>query len=231
MNRVINVVRMQLVNRQAYVWVPVIVLTGSLGLTLAIYSIIAGSGVQGPFYGGGAQAPLWCLLAVGVQALTLSFPFSQALSVTRKEFYLGTLLSAALTAMILAAIFVVGGLIERLTDGWGLNGYFFYLPWVWEHGPAAAALVFFALAFGFFVLGFWAATVYKRWGTVVLTAALVIPGLMLVAALWFIGRANAWVQVGRWFASQTAPGWALWGLLATAVLAGISYLILRRLVP
>lgn len=213
MNRVINVVRMQLVNRQAYVWVPVIVLTGSLGLTLAIYSIIAGSGVQGPFYGGGAQAPLWCLLAVGVQALTLSFPFSQALSVTRKEFYLGTLLSAA------------------LTDGWGLNGYFFYLPWVWEHGPAAAALVFFALAFGFFVLGFWAATVYKRWGTVVLTAALVIPGLMLVAALWFIGRANAWVQVGRWFASQTAPGWALWGLLATAVLAGISYLILRRLVP
>ncbi len=37
MNRVINVVRMQLVNRQAYVWVPVIVLTGSLGLTMAIY--------------------------------------------------------------------------------------------------------------------------------------------------------------------------------------------------
>ena len=34
-------------------------------------------------------------------------------------------------------MFVVGGFIEELTGGWGLNGYFFRLAWVWENGAAA----------------------------------------------------------------------------------------------
>ena len=82
-------------------------------LALAIYAMLANAGVDGPKYGGGAQAPLWYFLVVGIQALTLTFPFSQAMSVTRREFYLGTLLTAALTSAILAGIFVVGGFIEQ----------------------------------------------------------------------------------------------------------------------
>ncbi len=94
--------------------------------------------MTGPFYGGGQQAPIWYFGVVGIQALTLTFPFSQAMSVTRWEFYLGTLLTAALTSAILAVIAVVGGLIEQATDGWGINGWFFALPWVWAYGAASA---------------------------------------------------------------------------------------------
>lgn len=231
MSRTLNVVRMQLVNRQTYLWVPVIVLAGALVVTLAIYGIIAGAGVEGPMYGGGAQAPLWYFAVVGAQALTLTFPFSQAMSVTRREFYVGTVLTAALTSALLAIVFVIGGLIEQATDGWGMNGYFFYLPWVWEAGPAAAALAFFTLAMLFFVVGFWGATIYKRFGTAVLTTVIFGLALILVALLWLVGRVDAWAQVGSWLAAQGALGISLWTLLLIAVLASTSYLTLRRAVP
>jgi len=231
MNRTWNVVRMQLVNKQTYIAVPVIVLAGAFVITLAIYGIIASAGVEGPMYGGGAQAPLWYFAVVGAQALTLTFPFSQAMSVTRRAFYLGTLLTAVMTAAILAVIFVLGGLLEQATGGWGMNGYFFYLPWIWEAGPAGGGLFFFTLALLFFVVGFWGATIFKRWGTAVLTTVILAIALVLVGVLWLIGRLEAWGEVGAWLMTSGAAGLSLWGLVLVAVLAGTSYLTLRRSTP
>lgn len=231
MNRTLNVIRMQLVNRQTYIWVPLIVLAGSFVITLAIYGVIAGAGVTEPMYGGGAQAPLWYFGVVGAQALTLTFPFSQAMSVTRREFYIGTVLTAVLTSALLTAIFVVGGFVESATGGWWMNGYFFHIPWIWDSGPAGAALFFFTLSMTFFVFGFWGATIFKRFGTTVLTTVLVGLGLLLVGAMWLVGRMNAWAELFGWFGSQGVVGLSLWALLLVAALAVISYLTLRRATP
>ncbi len=70
-------------------------------------------------------------------SLSYTFPFSQALSITRREFFFGTMLAALVTAVLLGAVFAVGGAIERATGGWGVNGYFFSLDWVWTAGPGA----------------------------------------------------------------------------------------------
>mgnify|MGYP004237449591 FL=1 len=86
MNRVGNVVRMQLVNRQTFIWIPLIILAGSLVVSIVIWSMIP---YDAPKYGGGAQAPLWYFFAVGIMGMTQTFPFSQAMSVTRREFFLG----------------------------------------------------------------------------------------------------------------------------------------------
>ena len=231
MSRVLNVVRMQLVNRQTFIWVPLIILGGAIAISLAIYAILSGAGIEGVKIGGAAQAPLWYFLAVGIQSLTLSFPFSQAMSVTRREFYLGTLLTAAGTSAVLAIVFVLGGLLEQATNGWGLNGYIFYLPWVWEAGPLAAGVAYFALAMLLFIIGFACATVYKRFGPLGLTIVLVGTGVLFVALLWLVGRTNAWAGVFGWIMTQGALGLALWGFLAAVVLAGLSYLTLRRAVP
>lgn len=231
MSRTSNVVRLQLINRQTFVWIPLIVLGGSLLLTLAIYAILQGSGITEPKFGGGAQAPLWYFLAVGIQALTLTFPFSQAMSVTRREFYLGTILTATLTSAILAVVFVLGGLLEQVTDGWGMNGYFFHLDWVWQAGPAGAALFFFVLAMLFFVSGFGCALVYRRFGALGLTILLVGIGALLVGMLWLIGQANAWAAVFSWFAQQGAVSLSLWMLLLAAVVGVLAYGGLRRATP
>ncbi|WP_169582970.1 MULTISPECIES: hypothetical protein [Microbacterium] len=231
MNRTVNVVRMQLINRQTYIWVPLLVLGGAFLLTLAVYAMLQSSGVTGPKYGGGAQAPLWYFCVVGVQALTLSFPFSQAMSVTRRDFFSGTLLTAATTSLVLAVVYVVGGLIEDATGGWGLNGYFFTLPWVWGSGAGVALVFWFTSAMLVFVSGFWAATIYKRSGSLVLTLVLVGLGALLVLWMYLVGRLNAWAQVFEWFAAQGPLGLSLWGLLLGAVLAAVAFLTLRRAVP
>lgn len=228
MSRTLNVVRMQFVNKQTYVWVPLLVLGGAFVLSLAIFAMVPYDGVK---VGGGTYAPLWYFLVVGVQSLTLTFPFSQAMSVSRREFFLGTLLAAAATSAMLALIFMVGGLIEEATNGWGMNGYFFYLQWIWADGPLAAFFVYFVTAMMFFVTGFWSATIYKRFGSLWLTAVLVGIGALLVAVIWLVGFADAWVAAFTWFGQQGALGLALWGVLLGAVLAGISFLILRRATP
>ena len=231
MNRTVNVVRMQLINKQTFVWVPLIVLGASFAMSIAIYAILNSSGLPGPFYGGGSQAPLWVLLFVGISSLTLTFPFSQAMSVTRREFFLGTMLAAAMCALLLAAVFAIGGMVEEATDGWGINGYFFALDWVVEDGPLGAAFFYFVMAMLIFMLGFWSATVYKRSGALLLTLIWVGVGVLLLIGIWAITRFEAWGDVIGSLVQLGAVGLAAWGLVLTLVLGTISYLTLRRTVP
>jgi hypothetical protein len=232
MNRVLNVVRMQLVNRSTFVWVPLIILGASFVITLLIYAMIAlALGDTDGMYGGGAQAPLWYFLAIGIYALTLSFPFSQAMSITRREFYFGTLLTAAGTSLVLALLFVVGGFVEDATGGWGMNGYFFSLPWLWSAGPLVAGLFFFVTAMSFFLVGFWTATVYKRFGPLGLTLAIVGLAVVLVGIVALITYQQAWPAV--WESAVTAGPLGLTlvlAVLATALTTS-SYPMFRRLIP
>src|SRR3546814_13125197 len=99
MNRTLRVIRMQLVNRQTYIWVPLLVLGGSWVLSMAVHFTLNSAGVASETFSGGAQAPLWYFLFVGVQALPLPFPFSHAMRVTRRAFYLGHLLTTILTSV------------------------------------------------------------------------------------------------------------------------------------
>jgi hypothetical protein len=225
--RILNVVRMQFVNKQTFVWVPLMILGGAFVLSLLIFAMIP---YDGPKVGGGSQAPLWYFLIIGVQSLTLTFPFSQAMSITRREFFFGTMLTAAVASLMLAVIFVVGGLVEEATNGWGLNGYFFFstIPGLWESGPWAAMFVYFAVAMLFFVTGFWAATIYRRFGTMGITLVLVAVGLVLVGLFWLAGRLDAWAAIGVWLAEQGPVGLTSWALLYGAVLAVVSFLLLRR---
>lgn len=227
-SRVLNVVRLQFINRQTFLFVPLIVLAGSLVVSMLILALIP---IDMPKYSGGSQAPLWVLLVVGIQSLTLSFPFSQALSLTRREFYLGTVVAAAITSAMLAAAFVLLGLVEQATSGFGINGYFGYLPYVWEAGPLGAWAVYFIIAMFFFVIGFWAATIYKRWGTVVVTAVLVGLGLALVGLAYLITQLHAWPTVWEWFVTTGALGLSLWSVPLIALMAVGSYRTLRRATP
>jgi len=228
MSRTLSVVRMQFVNRQTFIWIPLIILGGAFVVTLLIWSMIPYGGAK---YSGGAQAPLWYFVAIGVMALSYTFPFSQAMSITRRQFFFGTLLTAAIGSAGLAVIFVVGGLIEKATAGWGMGGYFFYLDWVWEGGPLAAGAAYFILALLLFVTGMWSATLYKRFGVTAVVGAWVIVALLLVGVVWLIGRLNAWAQVFGWLVAQGAFGLALWALVPLVLFSGISYLTLRRAVP
>ncbi|MFB4349689.1 hypothetical protein [Microbacterium sp. CR_7] len=228
MRRTLNVIRLQLINRQTFIWVPLIVLGSAVVISVLIYAMIP---VDGPKYGGGGQAPLWYFFAIGMGAMTYTFPFSQAMSVTRRDFFLGTLATAVLGSALLGLVFLLGGAIELATNGYGVNGYVFHLPWLWEAGPLGAFVVFFTLALLLFLFGFTGATIYKSWGPLVLTIVGVGLALVLLGLVFLVTRLELWLQVWRAIGDLGALGLALWGLVIVAVLATVSFLAFRRVTP
>lgn len=231
MSRIVKVVRMQLVNRLTFVWVPLLVLGGAFFLTLAIWAIVRNSGAEGPLVAGAAQAPVWYFLVIGVQALTLTFPFSQAMSVTRRDFYLGTLLTALAASAMLGLTFVVIGVVEVATNGFGMEGHFVRVVGVWEDGILPAFAFYVAVAMLAFVCGFASALVYKRFGMLWLTALLIAVAGLLLVAVWIITSTQSWGRVLEWYSLQGAGALAGWLALGTALLAAITYLPMRRIVP
>ncbi|MGV9768027.1 hypothetical protein ACWDR7_00835 [Microbacterium sp. NPDC003461] len=223
--RTLNVVRLQLINAQSFVWVPLLILGAAIAISLLIFGMVPGGEVK---VAGGANAPLWYFLAIGIQAMTLSFPFSQAMSITRREFFVGTVIVGAIGAAMMATIFLALAAIEAATNGYGLNGRIAYLEWFFEPGWASAWLTYFTITLLLYVVGFWIGTIWKRFGTLVLTSVLVVLGLALVVAIFVITRTESWEPVITWFA-QTGPlVLTLWGLLLTAVLSVGAYATLRK---
>lgn len=172
---------------------------------------------------------MWYFMVIGVQAMAVTFPFSQAMTLSRREYYLGTLGAAAASAAGMSAVFVVLGLVEQATNGYGMNAYFAYLDPLWEHGPLAAWVEYLVVAMLAFVLGFWATTIYRLGGV----PALVGVGLgALGAILLFVAVVTWrewWPNVGRWIVDTGAPGIAAWLVPLLLVLMAGSYLTLRRL--
>ena len=224
-SRILNVVRLQFVNRYTFLWIPLIIIASAVLLSVAIYGMV---GADSPMYGGAGQAPLWYYLVVGIQAMSLTFPFSQAMSLTRREFFLGTVLAAAISAVALAAFYVLLGLIEQATDGYGINGYIVFLPWVWENGWLGTAAVVASLTMFFFLTGFWFATVYRRAGTIAVTLVTIGLAVVLLAVVFVITRMEAWMSVLEFFMTMGPLGLA--GILAglTVVAAIASWITLRR---
>lgn len=229
MNRPLAVARMQLLNKWIYLGIPAIILVSSTLIALAVLALIPDSG--GPRLAFSGQAVMWYFLGIGVQALTLTFPFSQAMSVSRRSFYLGTLGLFAVMALGLGVLYWLLGLVEEATNGWGMNGHIFALPWIAASAWHTQILLYFALSTLLFMFGFWFATVYKRWRTTGLVAALVGLALILLGAVASATWTDSWAAVGAWFAQLTPPALAGWLLLGGVLLAAGSYGTLRRAVP
>lgn len=224
-SRTLNVVRLQYINKVTYIWMPLLILAAAWVVSILVFAMVPS---DQPKYGGGSQAPLWALLAVGIQAMTLSFPFSQAMSLTRREFYIGTLAAASLTGIMLSTVFVLIGLVEQATNGYGVNGYFAYLPAVWQSGWLGAWFTYLVVTMFLFVIGFWGATIFKRWGTIAVTAVMSGIGLILVGIVFVITRLEAWPATWTWLVETGPLGLALWAVPLIALMALGSYLTLRR---
>lgn len=228
MRRTLNVIRLQLINKGTFVWYPLILLACVVVTSVLIYALLIPT--DAPKYGGG-QAPLWYFFAIGMSKMTQTFPFSQAMSITRREFFIGTMLTAILASVLMGILILIGGGIEVATNGYGVNVYLFYLPVLWQVGPLGAFIAFFTFALLFFVIGFTGATIFKSWGQLVLLIVSIGLGLALTGLAFAVTRLGLWGDVGATIMHLGVVGLALWILLVTAVLMGISFLTLRRAIP
>ena len=171
---------------------------------------------------------MWYFLALGIQSLTLTFPFSQAMSVSRKSFYLGTLGLFAVIALAYSVLYYLLGLIEKATGGWGMNGQLFALGWIAENNAAVQILFYFVAMVLLFMIGFWCATVYLRWKTTGMLIVGIGFAVILLALLAMVTFNGWWVAVGGWLGSLTTLGLALTLGAICVLLAGGSYVTLRK---
>ncbi|PQZ97084.1 hypothetical protein CQ010_18080 [Arthrobacter sp. MYb211] len=228
MERVIKVVRMQLINKWVFIGLPLLILGCSFIFSLAIFWIVREAGAEGAVYGGGAQAPMWYFLALGIQALTLTFPFSQAMSVSRRSFYLGTVLLFSACALALSIFYYLMGLVEKATGGWWLDSRFFALEWIADNNAAVQVGFYFVLMVLLFMIGFLIATIYMRWKTTGMVVFFIGLGVVLLGVAALMTFSDFWDNFWSWALTWTAAGVTLWGGAVAVVMAGGSYLTLRK---
>lgn len=229
MNRIIKVARMQLINKWTFLGIPLLILGIAFLFTMAIFWLVRRAGAEeAVMISGGAQAPMWYFLALGIQSLTLTFPFSLAMSVSRRTFYLGTVLLFGVCSLSLSIFYYLMGLVETATNGWGMGGHFFSLTWVASNNGFIQIMFYFVLMVLLFLIGFWIATIYMRWKTNGMLIFFISLALILLAGVFYLTLGERWGQVWSWMVTWSAGGVVLWGGVVAVAIAAASYLTLRK---
>ncbi|MDR1188940.1 MAG: hypothetical protein LBK95_16080 [Bifidobacteriaceae bacterium] len=163
MNRVLQVSRLYLLERTNYLTVPALVLSSAAVLSYAIGAVTAAATGEQNVMTGGFQAPLWALFGATLALVAGMYPFSFALGLGRRVYFLGTAVFFTAFSLAFAAICTVFGVLESVTDGFGSHARFFAMPIGAENAWAGQFMGFFGLVALALGAAFWIACCFRRW--------------------------------------------------------------------
>jgi hypothetical protein len=233
--RVLNGARVHAANPWPTLITPWLILFAIFALNVAIWYIIQSNADNLPadaFQNNGGVFWIFVyMIVVAVQAMNQTFRFAVGLGSTRRDYFGGTLAYFFGLSLMYGVGVAVFAALERATDGWGMGGLFFApggladQP-IWELGYAFVMVMLMMTLIGA-VFG----TVFVRWRATGLTWSFVVLGAVIVAAIFVITRADAWAEIGAWFAAQSLVGFGTWSLLISAVCALGGWALIRRATP
>jgi hypothetical protein len=234
-----RVVRLHFVNKWTTIGVPWLIMAFIFVINLAIWAVILGSvsasdraDVQSGMGFSGATFYIFVyMLVVAVQAVNLTFPFALGFGITRREFYLGTVVAFAILSLFYGVCLTILSYLEEATHGWGLGGHLFTAVYFGNGTWFERLFVFTVGMLFFFFIGAIAATVFVRWkanGLLVAGGILVVVILAVVTGVTLTG---SWPNVGGAFVAAGPIGVVAWLLVPTALAAVAGYFVLRRATP
>ena len=230
--------RLQFMVKTHFIHVPLLVFFSAWAIALGIGFWLDRVRAEGPwtaedpFYAGASQAAVWCLAFMAAYAASHTFPFSMALSFSRRVFVLGAYLAFAAVSAAYGMAFFLVALLERVTDGYGIHSYTFDLPFLTESsGIAGAAVLAAALCLMVMLFGFGVVIMYQRMGLTWTWTVLIGIAVLVILAAMLITSNDGWPAVGRWFADQTALSLAMWTLPVSLVVGCGGYVMIRRATP
>ena len=219
-SRLFTVVRMILSNPWPALITPSIILSVLLISAYTFYWIFGG-GLDGQVYFSPEFFFMVVLLVIANQTINQHFSLALSYGITRRDFYLGSLVGFVLLAIGYSLLSSVLGL---LADPNFLIGF-------GEPGFSEFALVFWALLISQ-LIGASITTLYLRWRKVGMSIFFVTLGVILVAAPILLSRYELWDDIERWVAADLGDVTGnLIGLGWTLLLALIGYLLIRRARP
>ncbi|MFN3866207.1 MAG: ABC transporter permease [Demequina sp.] len=236
--RIWNVARMHVANPFPTLVLPWVITGIIFGINVAIWLMVATAAggidnveADGLIYNGGITWIVFFMTVVAVQAMNLTFKFALGFSVTRRDFYLGSVLYFIVLSLLYSTATVALVLVERATNGWGMSAAFF-APLGLNSTPIATLwFLYLMVLLLFFFLGAAVATVWVRWAAYGLYAFFIALAIVLVGAGWIVTATDSWALVGEFFTGTSLVGLALWTAPLTLACGVIGYLILRRATP
>lgn len=230
MNRIITAARLHTIAPAVGLILPWAIMASSFLINIVVWSLT--DVADHPGSGTGGLASLYATLCiVYVQTVAYLLPFAMGLSLTRRSFYLGTALFAAVQSLAYGLLLYLLQLIERGTNGWGVGLPFFGGFWTVDI-PVGQVFVFAVPMFVLSLLGMAIGVVYKRFGSVGLYGLTIGAVLGLGALSALLTWLTAWDNVGGWFSDQSLiPLSAGWPVVLGIGFALAGYIGIRRVVP
>ncbi len=231
-----RIVRLHAVNPSIFFGVPWLIIGGAWAVSMVIAVIMRGAGasaedLENMRYSWAVLSPQWYLVAVGVQAIGLTFSFALGFGATRRDFWLGTSAMFLLVSVMFAAAIATLVQIEIATDGWWIGAHMFDALWYGQTNWFVDFYTSFALQLLVLFIGASITTVYLRWrmrGMMILLFGAIGIVLAAVAALTF---SESWPAVFEWFGSLGIVGVFTVLLVKALVWAVAGYLVIRRATP
>jgi len=192
---------------------------GTLAFSFLVNLVIASQVAPdvNSYYTGGLLSIYVFLLICGALSMTRSLPFALMLGLSRRSYYLGTALLVVCLGIVYGLALAVLQVIERATEGWGVDMHFFRIPGILDGPWYLTWLTSFVLLVLFFLYGMWYGLVYRRWSLPGLVAFIAAQILVVLAVVVAISMADSWHALGDFFSTATAS--ALTGVLAAITVA------------
>lgn len=236
--RILNVVRLNLANPWTTIILPWMILGIIFVANITIWWLILRSvgpensaDVSEGFQYSGASMWIFCyMMVVAIQAVNLTFPFALGYGVTRRDFWLGSLVTFTLLSAMYSIGMTILSVIEEATNGWGMGGRMFTAVYFGDGWPQRLFIFFVAFLF-FFFFGAAIATVYVRWKASGVTLFFIVLGALLIAAGALLTFTNNWQLIGDFFGGAGLVGSFAWSLVITGISAVVGFLILSRATP
>jgi hypothetical protein len=230
MTRVLQAARLHLINPRVMLGIPWLVVGVSFLINLAVWHLTSAD-ADGRF-SGGVLALYITGLVIYVQAVTQLLPFGMGVGLSRRTFYLGTIVVALVQSLGYGVCIAVLVAIEKATGGWGA-GMDYWAPGILAvDDPLLQAFVSGAPMLAFASVGVGAGIVQKRWGQAGTWILIVGSMLTLGVAAILLSWLDAWGALASWFLDQSVATLAIGLPLAVAAAAAlVSLLGMRRVVP
>jgi hypothetical protein len=223
-NQIINVMKMQ--RREAFMWfyLPWAILLGNLAISLIASLLFNPEEVS---INGGFSSIFIYMLIIGMITLGQTFNFTLGLSVSRKDYFTGTVLSVLAVCAIHSIVIVFMTVLEQWSSQWDGLAHFFTASSIHDGSIPAQLLFYITVFLNLYFTGFTLASLKRRFGGLTLTIVVAVLFILLTAtSIW--GGAEEWRDISEFLTSQSAIELAPWSIPLTAVYIGLSYLFLRK---
>jgi hypothetical protein len=239
LGRIRDVVRLHFVSPGAVLTWPLIILAAIFVVNLVIWWLVRLNApvedradvAEGLQWSGASLFIFIYMMVVAVQAMNQTFGYALGMSVTRRDYYLGSAAAFTLLSAIFTAILVTLGVIERATGGWGADGRMFSAVYFGDGSIGQSAFTIGSGFMFFFFIGSFAAGVYTRWRARGLTILLIGVSFLGLAAAVVVTYAGAWPAFGSWVLEHGGPGIAAWLWVGTIASAVAGFFVLRGATP